>query len=358
MKTYTKYLLRLFLNSIFFVTFIMTILAVILNTLNEIEFLKPYEEMSSFFPIYLALLDSPSLIFEMFPFIFLISTQVFFVSLFNNNEIQIFKYSGLKNTNILFTISSFVLILGIIIITIFYSSSSYLKNIHIKTKSKYSEETNHLAVITKNGLWIKDEINGKTKIINASKIQNNFLINIFITEFDENYNLIRTIKSEKANVKLKEWLIFEPKVYMDNQNQTLNIIKIESNFDYQKIQNLFSNLSSLSIIKLIELKKNYKQLNYSTTEVDMQILKIATYPIYFILMCILSSIIMFNTKKYKSTSIKIIIGLFSSVFIYYFFNFFYVLGSVEKISLFMSVLSPLIILSVLNSFLIIGVNEK
>ena len=50
--------------------------------------------------IYLFLIHH-QLIFEMFPFIFLISTQFFFIKLFNNNEIKIFKYSGLKNSKII-----------------------------------------------------------------------------------------------------------------------------------------------------------------------------------------------------------------------------------------------------------------
>ena len=357
MKTYIKFLLKLFFNSILYVLFIMSCLIIILNVLSEIEFFKIYE-VASFFPIYLALLNTPSLIFEMFPFIFLISTQVFFVSLFNNNEIQIFKYSGLKNTSILMIISSFALIIGIFIITIFYNSSSNLKNFYIKIKSNYTTEENHLAVITKNGLWIKNTINDKITIVNASKIDNNFLLDVFITEFDKNYNVERNIKSEKVDTSSKEWLVFNPKVYQNNEQYDFENLKINSNFDYEKIQNLFSNLSSLSLIKLIELRKNYKQLNYSTTEVNIQILKIMTYPIYFVLMTILSAIIMFNTKSYKSTALKISVGLFFSVIIYYLFNFFYILGNAEKISLILSICVPLLTLSMINFFLLFGLNEK
>ena len=357
MKTYIKFLLKLFFNSILYVLFIMSCLIIILNVLSEIEFFKIYE-VASFFPIYLALLNTPSLIFEMFPFIFLISTQVFFVSLFNNNEIQIFKYSGLKNTSILMIISSFTLIIGIFIITIFYNSSSNLKNFYIKIKSNYTTEENHLAVITKNGLWIKNTINDKITIVNASKIDNNFLLDVFITEFDKNYNVERNIESEKVDTSSKEWLVFNPKVYQNNEQYDFENLKINSNFDYEKIQNLFSNLSSLSLIKLIELRKNYKQLNYSTTEVNIQILKIMTYPIYFVLMTILSAIIMFNTKKYKSTALKISVGLFFSVIIYYLFNFFYILGNIEKISLILSICVPLLTLSMINFFLLFGLNEK
>ena len=357
MKTYTKFLLKLFFNSILFVFFIMSCLVIILNILGEIEFFKIYD-VASFFPIYMGLLNTPSLIFEMFPFIFLISTQVFFVSLFNNNEIQIFKYSGLKNTSILFIITSFTFVIGILIIIFFYNASSNLKNFYIKIKSNYTSEENHLAVITKNGLWIKDISNDKITIINASKIENNFLLNVFITEFDKNFNVKRNIKSEKVDIIKKEWIIFNPRVYQNNEQYDFENLKINTSFNYEKIQNLFSNLSSLSLMKLIELRKNYKQLNYSTTEVDIQILKIITYPIYFVMMTILSAIIMFNTKKYKSTTLKICLGLFFSVIIYYLFNFFYTLGNIEKISLILSVCMPLLTLSIINCLLIFGLNEK
>jgi len=357
MKTYIKFLLKLFSNSILYVFFIMSSLVVILNILSEIEYFKIYS-VDTLLPIYMGFLNTPSLIFEMFPFIFLIATQVFFVSLFSNNEIQIFKYSGLKNTSILMVISIFSLIIGIFIITVFYNTSSNLKNFYIKIKSNYTSEANHLAVITKNGLWIKDITNDKLKIVNASKIDRNFLLNVFITEFDKNYTVQRNIKSEKVDITNNEWLIHSPRIYQNNEQYDLENLNINTNFDYEKIQNLFSNLASLSLIKLIELRKNYKLLNYSTTEVNIQILKIMTYPIYFVLMTIFSAIIMFNTKNYKSTSLKISLGLFFSVIIYYLFNFFYILGNIERISPLIATILPLLFLSAINTIMLFKINEK
>ena len=121
---------------------------------------------------------------------------------------------------------------------------------------------------------------------------------------------------------------------------------------------LFSNLSSLSLIQLIELQKNYNLLNYSTTEVNLQIYKIISYPIYLLLMTILSSIIMFNTKSYRSNTFKISIGLFLSVVIYYFYNFFIVMGKTEKIPVYVSILLPLLILIISNFIISLKLNEK
>ena len=117
-------------------------------------------------------------------------------------------------------------------------------------------------------------------------------------------------------------------------------------------------MSSLSFLELIEMRKNYKKLNYSLTEIELQLLKLVFFPFYFILMFILSAIIMMNTKTFKSKSLKIIIGLFLSVVIYYINNFFYVLGTSEKINVISSVVIPLIILTIINSFLIKNINAK
>ena len=116
-------------------------------------------------------------------------------------------------------------------------------------------------------------------------------------------------------------------------------------------------MSSLSFIELIDLRQNYKQLNYSTVEVDLQLIKLSSFPIYLTLMTLFSSIIMLNTKKFKSSILKISIGLFFSVVIYYLNNFFNVLGKTEKINLIISVLSPLLILFFVNIFMMRKINE-
>jgi lipopolysaccharide export system permease protein len=357
MNTYTKFLVNGFIKSFFNVFFVMISLVFILNILKEIEFFTD-KDVNSLYPIYLSLMSSPSIIFEMFPFIFLIATQFFFLKLLNNDEINIFKYSGLKNIKIINILSFVSFFIGIITITVFYSLSSNLQHYYLQVKNQFSEDKLYLAVINKNGLWIKDVVNNQTSIINSSKIDKNFLTNTFITTFDENFNLIRSLKSDKIDIKDKEWLIYDATIFKDNASQKSNLIKFRSNFNQKRIESLFSNLSSLSLLKLIDLRQNYKSLNYSTIDVDMQIYKVATYPLFLVIMTILSSIIMLNTKKSSSKVLKIIIGLFFSVLIYYINNFFNVMGSTEKLPLLVSIWTPIVFLSLINLIMLVNINEK
>ena len=357
MRTYIKFICKTYLNSFFYVSLIMFSLIFILNLLSELDFFKDIN-VNSYYPVYLSLLNSPTFIFEMFPFIFLISTQLFFITLFNNNQFSIFKYSGLKNSKILSIISITSFILGILIITLFYSFSSSLKNFYLDLKTNYTSDGKYLAVITKNGLWIKDVVDDKILIINSVKIDQNYLIDAYISEFNKNFEIKRNIVSPKIDISDKNWIIYEAKVFDRNTKQKFEIVEMTTNFDYLVIQNLFSNLSSLSILELLELRKNYKSLNYSLIEIDIQLLKLISFPIYLMLMTIFSSVIMMSTKELKSSIIKISIGLFFSVIIYYLFNFFNVLGKTEKINIFISVLLPIILLTVVNSLMIRRFNEK
>jgi len=357
MKVYIRFLSFLFLKSFILVFAIILSLVFILNILSEIDFFKnlPVEK---YYPIYIALLNSPSLIFEMFPYIFLISTQLFFINLFNNNEIQIFKYSGLKNINILAIISFITFLLSIFIIFFYYSFSSTFKKYYLEIKNQYSTDGKYLAVITNNGLWIKDIVDDKINIINSLKIDENFLLETFITQFDEDFNILRNISTDKIDIKNKLWKIYNAEIFENNLISKNNELEILTNFDYNQIQNLFSDLSSLSLLELFNLKNNYLKLNYSTTEIDVQINKVISYPLYLTIMTILASIIMLNTKAFKSSAVKITFGLFLSVVIYYFNNFFNVLGNTEKINLIYSVWLPLLFLTFINLIMINKINDK
>ncbi len=357
MKTYIKFLSKTFLNSFFYVLLIMMSLIFILNLLSELEFFKEIK-VNNLLPIYLSFLNAPTHIFELFPFIFLISTQLFFITLFNNNELGIFKYSGLKNSKIILILSTISFILGLLIITIFYNFSSNLKNFYLNLKTNYTSDGKYLAVINKNGLWIKDIVNENTLLINASKIEKNFIIDAYISEFDKDFKIIKNIISPKIDVKDKNWIAYNSEILIDSEKKNYETFKINTNFNYHIIQNLFSNLSSLTFFELIELRKNYKQLNYSIIEVDLHLLKLFSFPLYLSLMAIFASIIMLSTKNFKSSILKISIGLFFSVIIYYLNNFFNVMGQTEKMNLIISVVTPLILLSLVNSFMMKEINEK
>ena len=356
-NTYKKYILNLFSKTLIEVIAIFFSLILIINIFDEINFLKDHD-VSGFFPIFLSFLNTPSVIFDILPFIFLVSTIFFFIKLMDKNELFIFKYTGVTNNKILSILVFFSFFLGLIMIFVFYTFSSQLKNHYLQVKNKFTSDNKYLAVVTENGFWIKDEINGKINITNADKINGNFLINVSIVQFDKNFNLLQSIQSKEVNVKSKKWIIKNPNVTKENITNKLELINIESNFDLKKINNLFSNLSSMSIIQLIKLEKDYLSLGYSTVDIEVYQHKIFSMPIYLSIMTLLSGIIMFNSKFKKSKIFNIILGISLSVVIYYVNYFSGLLGMNGKIPIILSVWLPLIILIIISLIGLVRLNEK
>ena len=357
MKTYIKFLINLFNVSLLKIFIIFFIIILITNILEQVEFFKNID-LSFFYLFFLSLLNTPSVLFEILPFIFLLSTQVFFIHLIDKNELQVFKYTGLNNIKIIRILGLYSFTLGIVLVIFFYNGSSILKNSYLLIKNNYSDDNKYLAVITENGLWIKDEINDNINIINALRVNNEFLLDVSITRFNKDFDVVEILQSEKVDITSKKWKIFNPITLKGGSQSSLDKMVLQSNFDLQKINSLFSNLSSLSIIDLITLRKSYMSLNYSVTDINSHLLKIVSYPLYLTLITIFSAIIMFNIGYQKNTFFKITLGIFLSVIIYYINNFLSVLGTNEKIPLTLSIFLPLIILSIINFISIIKINEK
>ena len=272
---------------------------------------------------------------------------------------EFLKVHGLNNIKIIQILSSTSIILGIFLILLFYQFSSQLKFLYFDLKNDYSKDDKYLAVITENGLWIKDELGDKKYVINASKINGNYLENVSIAEFDLNFKLIKMIESDKVDVSSKEWNIFKPTISINNSTKILqNDISIFTHFDLKKINSMFRNLSSLNILELNKLKRDYEDLGYSTFEITSHLNRLYSFPVYLSIMSVFSAIIMLNIKRNKPMIYHIISGVLLSVIIYYFYYLFNLLGQNGKIPLLASTWLPLLLLMIFILIGLVRINEK
>ncbi len=358
LKIYHKYILKNYLVTFIQVLFIFLSLICILNIFEEINFFKD-ENVSFLFPLMLTILNGPSVIYDIFPFIFLISVQMFFIKIIDSDELIAFKKFGLSNLKILSIIFATVLFLSILISMFFYNFSAQLKFSYLDIKNKFTKDDKYLAVITENGLWIKDEVEQNINIINAQKIEKNILKNVSITQYDKDFNFKYHIQTEKADVTNFLWKIDKANITeKDKISYNKENIYIVTSFNLEKINNLYSDLKSLSIGQLRELKKDYKSLGYSTVEISAHLNKIFSSPILATLLALLGGIFMFRLKKESNKYYILVFGIVVSVIIYYINHFFYTIGVNERMPLIPSIWLPQVIMFIILSFSLVTVNEK
>ena len=329
-----------------------------MGLLEEISFFKNLD-VGFFYPIILTFMNSPITLFEILPFIFLLSTQFLFFDIINNRELSLLKRNSLNNFAIVKNLFFLGILIGVFNILIFYNLSAILKFNYSNIKNNFSNDNKYLAMVTDSGLWIKDNVDGRNYIIKSKNINQNFLNNNIINEFDKNFELIRIIKANKIDVKSYNWIIYDPEIIINNNKDTsVNKVNLMMNFNMEKINSFFTEISALDIIRLINSKKDYERLGYSTDEINIYILKLLTMPIYYGVLIVLASILMFNTTLKDSFIKNLFIGIMISVIIYYITFIFNAMGNNGKISIQMSVFFPIIILTILSIIGLIRINEK
>ena len=240
----------------------------------------------------------------------------------------------------------------------FYNFSAQLKHIYLDIKNDFATDNKYLAVITENGIWIKDEINGNTNIINAKSIEGENLKEVIVTEFDENFNATKYIYSKEVLIRDKIWNINKGIIIENNIRTVKENIEFASNFDSEKINTLFSNLNSLTLWELFKLRKDYMSVGYSINDINLHLQKIYSFPIYLTILTIFASVLMLNVPINKPKIFYLLMGIFVSVLIFYINHFSSLLGENNKLPVIMSVWLPHVIVLMLTAIGMVRVNEK
>ena len=356
-KLYQKYIVNNFIIKFFKISLVFLCLVYLMGILEEINFFKDIEA-NFFIPYLLTLLNLPITLFEIFPFIIFITTQLCIFDFFRHNELDLLKKNGIKNTKIIKIIFILSFSIGIFNVLFYYNVASKLKFYYSEVKNDYSNDNKYLAMVLESGLWIKDEINNKKYIIKSNSIKESFLLNNIINEFDFNFKLVRTIQSDRIDITGNNWIIYAPIITIDNQRYKYEDMELITNFNNEKIRNLFSDLSSFHFIQLYDLKKEFKKFGYSTDEVDIQLLKLYVIPVFYGILSALSAVIVINFTKNKPLLFHLIFGVTFSVIVYYVNFIFNSLGVNGKIPILLSILFPFFLILLLTMFGLVKINDK
>ena len=360
-KIIFNYLLKNFLKTFFVFVLVFYCFGVILNLFEEIEFFKNID-VNIFTPFILTSVFIPSMIIKILPFIIFLSSMWFMIKIRNNKDLLTLKVFGYSNFKILMTLAITSFFLGFLILFFINPITSSMSRYYEKTKSSFSKDIDHLVTFNRNGLWIKEKLKSKQRIISASKPEGFKLIDVKIFHIDKNSKLIEIINSKKANIKNNLWVlenvvIFKPVDGILKKEEFLNY-EITSIYNYEKINNLFKNFDTMSFV---DLAVNYSKLldsGYSEPFLNQSLHSMLSMPFFLFLMTGLASILSMNTLKRSDNLKYIIIGLLITVIIFYFKDLSLALGQTNRIPLILSVWAPVIALSFFTLIGVLQINEK
>ena len=356
-----NYLVKNFLKTIFIVVLIFYCFGLILTLFEEIEFFKNIN-INLLTPLILTNLQVPSIIIEILPFIIFISSMWFMARIRNNKDLLTLKVFGFSNLKIFFILAIISFILGWLILFIINPVTSSLSVYYEKTKSNFSQDIDHLITFNKNGLWIKENLQLKQRIISAEKPDGFNLINISIFHLDNDSNLIEKIYSKKVNIKDNVWKFEKTSIFKPVNGilveEKFNSFELESNYNYEKINNLYKNFNTMSFFSIITNYQGLLKKGYNKNFLDQNLHMMLSLPFFLFLMTALASIFTLSTLG-KAENLKLIVfGLVTSVSTFYVNDLSLALGKIERIPLILSIWAPIIILSLFTFIGVLQINEK
>ena len=355
-----KYLAKEFFKIVINTSLTFFCLGFVLNLFEEINFFKDLE-VGINIPIILSVLFVPSLLYNMFPFVILISGIWFFLKIKKTDEIIALKVSGISNFSIIIIPSIVSIILGILIITAFNPITSVLVKKYEIIKGSYEKDQEYLAAITVNGIWIKEKNINKNNIIRSSNLNNENLIRVTIYEFDKENNFVKRIEAKSANISSFNWILKDATIIdADGNYLASNISRLDyiSMYDIQKIKSLYSNLDTISFWNLKNEIQLLEARGYSTREMEAKFQRSFAFPFFLLSMVLLSGVFTLGMTFKENNWSYVFIAIITSVLIFYFNDFSAALGKTEKLPILISVWMPIVIIFIFSGAGVIHANQK
>ena len=356
-----NYLAREFSKVVINMSLAFFCLGFIVNIFEEINFFKDLN-VGINIPIMLSALFVPSMIYNMFPFVILMSGIWFFLRIRKTDEIIAMRVSGMSNFSIIMVPSFVSIILGVLFVTLVNPITSVLVKKYETIRGSYeTQQHEYLATINMNGIWIKEKNFGKNYIIRAANLDNQNLIDLTIYEFDYSHNFIKRIDAASADISSLNWKLKDATVVSANGkiiSKNVNNLPYSSRYDIKKIKSLYSNLDTISFWSMGNEIKLLENRGYSTREMQTKWHRALAFPLFLLSMVLLSGVFTLGKHSKENNLAYVFFAIITSVLIFYFNDFSAALGKTEKLPIQISVWMPIMIIFIFGAVGLIHANQK
>jgi len=363
LKSINRYIAKEYIKSLFVVIAVMLSIILLINLLDEFNFFKSKKDLKFIFFIIFTILKIPNVLINLFPFIILFAGIVFYLKIYNHNEVISLRVMGYSNIQILLIPALTSFIIGYIIIFFIVPFSSSMLKYYEELRSEYND-TKNLVFVNETGIWILDKNEKDKNIIRIEKINKDFstINKITIYNYDNSNNFIKRIDAEEGFINEKNWQL--NKVYIisvnkkNNKESYLNTYNYKSNINIYELKNVYKNTETTSLFNISKEMSVLEDKGYSITDLRIRYQKLISFPIYLLAMSMLSGLMIINLGKTSNYLKYGIYGVIISIIIYFLNDLSITIAKAGIISVDFSVWIPIFLIILINLVGITQVNAK
>ena len=363
LKSINRYLINEYIKSLFVVIAVMLSIILLINLLDEFNFFKSKKDLKFIFFLIFTVLKIPNVLINLFPFIVLFAGIVFYLKIYNHNEVISLRVMGYSNIQIILIPALTSFVIGYVIVFLIVPVSSSMLRYYEDLRSEYNE-TKNLVFVNETGIWILDKNEKEKNIIRIEKINKDFTIvsQITIYNYDVANNFIRRIDATEGTIKDKNWQLNKVNIISankkNNKENYLNNYNYTSNVNINELKNVYKNTETTSLLDINKEMLILEDKGYSTVDLRIRYQKLISFPIYLLAMSILSGLMIINLGKTSNYLKYGSYGVIISIIIYFLNDLSITIAKSGIISVDFSVWIPIFLIILINLVGITQVNAK
>jgi lipopolysaccharide export system permease protein len=335
----------------------------LINLLDEFNFFKSKKDLKFIFFIIFTILKIPNVLINLFPFIVLFGGIVFYLKIYNHNEVISLRVMGYSNIQIILIPALTSFVVGYVIVFLIVPFSSSMLKYYEELRSEYNE-TKNLVFVNETGIWILDKNEKEKNIIRIEKINKDFstLTRITIYNYDNSNNFIKRIDADEGIIIDKNWQLNKVHIITankkNNKDNYLNNYSYTSNININELRNVYKNTETTSLLDINKEMLILEDKGYSTIDLRIRYQKLISFPIYLLAMSILSGLMIINLGKTANYLKYGTYGVIISIIIYFLNDLSITIAKSGIISVDFSVWIPIFLIILINLVGITQVNAK
>ena len=363
LKSINRYIINEYIKSLFVVIAVMLSIILLINLLDEFNFFKSKKDLKFIFFIIFTILKVPNVLINLFPFIVLFGGIVFYLKIYNHNEVISLRVMGYSNIQIILIPALTSFVIGYIIVFLIVPFSSSMLKYYEDLRSEYNE-TKNLVFVNETGIWVLDKNEKEKNIIRIEKINKDFssVNQITIYNYDISNNFIKRIDADEGNIKDKNWQLNKVHIISGNKKSNkenyLNNYNYTSNININELKNIYKNTETTSLLDINKEMQTLEDKGYSTIDLRIRYQKLISFPIYLLAMSILSGLMIINLGKTSNYLKYGSYGVIISIIIYFLNDLSITIAKSGIISVDFSVWIPIFLIILINLVGITQVNAK
>jgi lipopolysaccharide export system permease protein len=363
LKSINRYIINEYIKSLFVVIAVMLSIVLLINLLDEFNFFKSKKDLKFIVFIIFTILKIPNVLINLFPFIVLFSGIVFYLKIYNHNEVISLRVMGYSNIQIILIPALTSFVIGYIIVFLIVPFSSSMLRYYEDLRSEYND-TKNLVFVNETGIWILDKNEKEKNIIRIEKISKNFSVvsQITIYNYDSSNNFIKRIDATEGFIKDKNWQLNKVHIISSNKKNNkenyLNNYNYISNVNISELKNVYKNTDTTSLLDINKEMSILEDKGYSTIDLRIRYQKLISFPIYLLAMSILSGLMIINLGKTSNYLKYGSYGVIISIIIYFLNDLSITIAKSGIISVDFSVWIPIFLIILINLVGITQVNAK